>query len=68
MPKEARDRAKHLRLRAEECLQLRDLANDVAIRKHYEQIADSYLSLADAEENFAERQEERDAKYGRLER
>jgi len=61
MPKEARERARRYRIRADECLQLRDLAAEPPIRGHYEQIADGYLSLADAEEALADRQKERDA-------
>jgi hypothetical protein len=57
MPTEARNRAERCRLRAEECLQLSVNAVDPLAKQHYQQIAENYLALAQAEELLAERLE-----------
>jgi hypothetical protein len=41
--------ASHCRARAEECIALATIARDDHIRVHYEELAETYLSLAMAE-------------------
>ena len=58
MRKKARQRAEQYRLRAEELRHLGQLTNNPMIKQHYEKIADSYLTLAEEEDTFAQRAEE----------
>jgi hypothetical protein len=57
MPTEARNRAERCRARAQECLQLANSATDQTVKDHYQQIAQNYLEVANAEEMLAERLE-----------
>ena len=48
-------KAAHYRERAEECLALAAIASDDQICVHYKQLAENYLTLADAELGVANR-------------
>jgi hypothetical protein len=48
-------KAAHYRERADECFELAAIAGDDQIRVHYKQLAENYLTLADAELGVANR-------------
>jgi hypothetical protein len=55
---DALSKAAHYRVRAEECFELAAIASDDQIRVHYKQLAENYLTLADAELGVAGRRQQ----------